>query len=92
MSKTPTQGYLDWRANLKPGYYWVENLGWEGKAVHRIIDVFHWKGGEMHGRYHVEGFYFVSEQWPKPMEVEMFASSNWEGFRAEPVQPMSSTP
>jgi len=22
-----------------PGYYWVENLGWDGKLVHRIIDV-----------------------------------------------------
>jgi len=23
----------------KPGYYWVENLGWHGKFVHRIIHV-----------------------------------------------------
>lgn len=89
MTPIPTQGYLDWRANLKPGYYWVENTSWDDRPIHRIIDVFHWSGGEMHGRWHAEGFYFVSAQWPQPTEVELFAGSNWTGFRAEPVKPMS---
>lgn len=101
---TPSQGYLNWRANLKPGYYWVENTGFDTKGndipVHRILNVIEIKAetpswddqpskyGYWRGELQKAGLYVLADiNLTHPSYY-----SDWEGFRAEPVQPMSSTP
>lgn len=96
---TPTQGYLDWRANLKPGYYWIENIGGlTDTLVHRIVEIVeikpatpsydnipskhgYWRGNLIEvGLYICEG---------TTLHHPDRYCSHWEGFRAEPVKPMS---
>ncbi len=90
MSKVRAQGYLDWRVNLKPGYYWIENEGaLTGEKVQRIIYVIYigepdGLGGYWGGKWYPNGHYILSHQWPNPTAPELF--SDWEGFRVEEVK------
>jgi len=96
--RTPSQGYLDWRANLKPGYYWIENTGWDDTPVRRILHIVEIvphepsysdepnRYGYWAGQMVKVGLYVLNGA---RLETPEGYCSHWEGFRAEPVKPMS---
>ena len=101
MNKTPTKDYLNWRANLKPGYYWIENTGFDEKGkdipIRRILDVIEIKPdhpswddkpsryGYWRGELQLAGLYVLGGK--DLTSPEHYA--DWQGFRAEPVKPPS---
>jgi hypothetical protein len=79
-----------WQKDVHDGYYWVENLSFQGKPIHRILEIIEIKPGyegAQNGQYRdgwVRIGYYVNEG-DSIQNLEYY--KNWDGFKAIRIEP-----